>query len=170
MKNFLRTSIALAMLASAAIPANAATVTVTNNAMIADASGKHQVATQTTTVATFTTAQNVAQVTITEGLWQCNGIANMGTETNASVINLGISKTTGALPVANTDGVSAFASIATLTTQANATAGFPQLTTGPAYFSVLPGKPPVTIFLVESQTVTDTVTAALQCAQISAFE
>ena len=148
--------------------AEAATVTVTNNFIVSDTTGKNQVIGQTATVAAFTVAQNIAQVTITEGLWQCQGQLSIGTVTNASVINLGISKTTGALPVAGTDGKAAFASLVTMTTQANATAGFPQLTTAPAWF-YNQSSTPVTIFLVASMTVSSTGTESLSCWQVGSF-
>jgi len=167
MKKLLGAAGALAILAGNALPACAATITVVNSDVVSDISGKVVVVTQQTTVATFTAVQNVAQVNLGPGFWQCNGISNNGTVTNASTINLGISLHTGALPTKAADGASLFGTISTQTTQANATAGFPTATTAIGYVNVAAGtKAPVPVYLVESQTVTDTVTASLSCAQI----
>jgi len=162
LRKFILAGAAIAALAG---PASAATITVVNNGVQFGADGKLQVVAQETTVATFTAVQNVAVVAVGGGSWLCEGQANMGTVTNASVINVGISKTTGALPTKTTDGVSAFGSISTQTTQANATAGFPTAFAGPAWFHFNQGTFN-TVFLVESQSVSDTVTAALQCIRL----
>lgn len=156
---------ALAFLAMVA-PAFSATITVVDTGQVVSGADKDAVGIwQTTTVATFTTVQNVAQVTIAPGLWECQGTASMGTVTNASVITLGMSTATGAFATSSTGGgYPALIGNVAMTTQANATAGFPQLTTGKAFFSVSVA---TIVYLVESQTVTDTVTANLACTKLA---
>lgn len=159
-----RIFLAAILVAAAGGAAEAATITVVSTGQLASRNGLGKMVYQSTTVATFTAVQNIAQVTLNAGLWSCVGTSSNGTVTNASTITLSISSASGAHPTSSTGGgYPALISQVVMTTQANATAGFPQLTTGRAFFSV---SVPTPVYLVETQTVTDTVTANLSCEML----
>jgi hypothetical protein len=170
---FKKILLSLALSTALVCGAEAATVTQVKNSVLPPPIGSTagnigEVLVNETTVATFTALQDVATVNLSPGLWQCIGVANMGSETNASVISVGLSDTLNTL--ATSAKPFQFASNSVQTTQANATAGFPTATTGLAFFAVPPGQGtatvPFIVHMVMSQTVTDTVTAALSCVQL----
>ncbi len=149
--------VGLAAALVAPLPALAATVTIVSSGVVSRPDGTEALY-QNTTVATFTTAQTVATLTISPGLWSCTGKvygAAAATQTG------------GTTSISTTDATHATAG-ATLVSKvvidiAAATSGL-TFNTAPALLSVTTKTP---VYLVHTNAVTTTVTAGLVCTRLA---
>lgn len=145
------------VLALSAGMASAATVTVVSSGVVSTPAGGEAVY-QNTTVATFTTAQDVARVDVSPGLWACSG----------KVYGAAAATQTGGTTSVSTTTATHATAGATLASKvivdiAAATSGL-AFNTGTAMINATVKTP---VYLVHTNAVTTTVTAALVCSRVS---
>jgi len=122
----------------------AGTVTVNDSYSVIGQSGLTFAVGTNTSVAAYTTAQNVATLFLSEGVWQCDGSVSPAAVASGT-ITVGISLTSGTLATSSTKGALWSSTVVTV----NGTGVDGQAVhAGPAYLFVSPGSASKPVYLV----------------------
>jgi len=154
--------LSLGFLAALTLDAGAATVTIVKSLSVqppvnTQSGNVGEVLQQTTTVAAFTTAQNVATLFLNTGEWSCSGTVYSGT-TTGTTLTAGISTVSATLPV-NTTLQFAGTSASLVPTGTSGNVVVPPV-------PVIVTAPSTAVYLVASHASSNTATAGLTCMHV----